>query len=232
MAAHIYDATRRRAHWSLGLVSMALCWCLLVSFAHATPVSEKGEPSSSEPTASDDEGTLIGIGYTIGFASGDLRKPFDEPSYRSIEISLHHEVLRSWYIGVAVGYNHFHQDDGRGTYQTDWGAVTGTFYPAYGSVTLALSNRYYLLSPKALVRPYAGLRLGVAFSSATLMVADINEHSSPAGFLLVPEAGAAVRLTDWLRLSVGYQYNFTTVAFRDVHNASYHGLQVGAVVDY
>lgn len=234
MAAHVHeDAIGLRARWPHGLVLMALFWCLLAPDAHAAPATaESAQTESAQSGARDAEGTLIGLGYTIGIASGDLHEIIDNPSYRGIDVTLHHEIMHSWYIGVGVGYNHFHQDDGRDTYVTDWGAVTGTFYRAYGTVSLALSNRYYLLSPRSLVRPYAGVRLGVAFSSASLMVADVHEYSAPAGFLVVPEAGAAIRLTDYLRLSVGYQYDFTTVSFRGVDHASFHGLQVGAVFDY
>jgi hypothetical protein len=230
MAAHVFeDATTRGVRWPHGLVLMVLCWLSLAHAAQAAPTTSDAEKSAAHD---DDESILLGLSYTIGFPSADLHAIIDDPSFRGFDVNIHAAVLRSWYIGVAVGYNHFHEDDGRDTYETDWGAVTGTFYRAYGSVSLALSNRYYLLSPQDIVRPYAGLRLGVSFGSASLMVADVHRYSAPAGFLVAPEAGVAVRLLHWLRLSVAYQYDFTTNSFREVDQASFHAVQLGALVSY
>lgn len=179
-----------------------------------------------------DERTLITLTYSVAFAAGDLHDFSDKPSPRGFDYSVLVPLLRGWHIGAAVGYNRFYQEFSRRTIALENADVNAKLYRSFSCVTLSLVNRYYFLEPERLARPYLGLRTGVAFASATTQVADFTLQDSPAGFMLAPEAGLALRLSNSLDAVAGYQYTFTTASFRSTDRASFHALQMGLQLRY
>jgi hypothetical protein len=200
-----------------------------VTAQDGSAVGARGAGTARQPAKSDasEHRSLVAFTYALSFPTGDLRDFVAEMTPRGFDYSAQAAIYRGLYVGGAASYTRFYRDEGRQTFARESSDVTATAYRSFTNVSLAMTSRYYLLAPDAPVRIFGGLRLGVALVEAKTTAADLSLVDSPAGLLLVPEAGATLRLTDALGIVVGYQYTFTTVSFRSSERASYHALQMG-----
>lgn len=207
------------------------CLLALALMFFMTPdASSQDDPSSVDPW--EDQSTRIGLAYSLGFASGDLHSFTDEMSPVGFDYIIEMQTYRGLHLGGSVGYNRFHQVDPRQTYHFENGDVNAKLYRSFSNLSLAVSSRYYLLDPKSRFNAFGGLRLGVAFATASLIIADFSWLESPVGFLLTPEAGVTLKLFDPIWLAASYQYVYTTESFKSVDSASYHALQLGFQIAY
>jgi opacity protein-like surface antigen len=172
------------------------------------------------------------MSYGVSLAARDLYSYVHDVSFVGFEYTVQLSLFRGWHLGVAANYTQFSYDEGRLTYHRPKADVTGTLYRTLTVTSVSLTNRYYLLPSSSPVRLYGGLRAGFVFAEANTYVADERISETPVGFLLVPEAGLTVRLSDSFDVVAGYQYNFSTMAFRAVERASYHAFQLGLQFRY
>lgn len=224
---------------SFSLLTALAVLCL----AHATSVGAQEysdlTPSSSQDSPAYDPSpryrnpkAFVAISYSMAFASGDLHAHIADMSPRGFDFSPMMLLGGGAYLGLSIGYNRFYDERPTETYTRGHIDVTGKVYRSVSSVGLAATGRYYFLKPGQIARPYGGLRVGAAFVNAWDAVADYSNHDSPVGFLLVPEAGVALRISRPLSALIGYQYHFTTASFGKVEHASYHALQAGFQISY
>ncbi|HET6338963.1 MAG TPA: hypothetical protein VFG30_37345 [Polyangiales bacterium] len=167
------------------------------------------------------------IGYSMSLGVGDLNDYIGSPSFRGFEITLLWPAVRSFFAGLAFGYNGFYETSGRQTFQLQSAAVTGKLYRYADAWPLALLGRYVFMQRQSVVRPYVGLRMGMAWINTTTLVTDRTFEDSSLGFLLAPEAGILGHLSKSVMACLSYTFNFTTASPGDRDVLSYSSLLLG-----
>jgi hypothetical protein len=179
------------------------------------------------------ESMKMGFSYSMGFATGDYKDFVGEASFRGFDFTALWPVYKALYIGPAFGYNLFYEERDRETYElSSSSAITAQLYRYSDYWTTSLVTRYFFLEPNAIARPYAGVRLGFAALLNTTLVADLSSQTGPTGFLLTPEAGVVLRMSDVISGSIAYLYNFSTADSSGFENLSYGALQFGLVLHW
>jgi hypothetical protein len=216
-------------------VSAAVWACAAVTSAQTQELPyEKSAPPTDAETAEMIEQTYAArelpmwtIGYSVSLGVGDLNDYIGTPSFRGFEISLLWPAIQSFFAGLAFGYNGFYETSGRQTFQLQSGAVTGKLYRYADAWPLALLGRYVFMQRESVVRPYLGLRMGMAWIDTTTLVTDRTYEDSSLGFLLAPEVGILGHLSKSVMASLNYTFNFTTASSGDRDVLSYSSLMLG-----
>lgn len=173
------------------------------------------------------EFTMLSTAYSVAVPMGDLSDFAGGPSFRGFDLSLLFPLYRGLFVGPAFGFNLLSDRKARESYQLSSATITGKLYRYVHYWSFALATRYVFLQPQQPVRPYAGLRLGVAALDLTSLVVDLSSQDSPTGFLLTPEVGVQVRLADMLHGFLAYQFNFSTASSADFDLLSFSAIQLG-----
>jgi len=168
-------------------------------------------------------------GYEIATPTGDLHDYIEESSFQGFEIGGLFPAYRGLHLGVYFNYHLFYEDRGVTTTQLQNGAVTAHVYRYTKFWSAGMAARYYLLAPDSRVRPYLGLRLGVAFLTAAAHVSDLSFYETPIGFAIAPEVGFAVRLAPMLALSLSVRYDYSTASSGPIDSASYVAYHMGVI---
>jgi hypothetical protein len=170
--------------------------------------------------------------YSMGFGTGDLHDFISEPSFRGFDFNVLWPIFRSLHIGPTFSHSLFYEERARETYEVGTSAVTAKLYNYTDYWSTSLLTRYYFLRPDAIVRPYAGVRLGIAALLATTLVTDYSSQWDPVGFYLAPDIGAIVQIVKPVSASISYIYNFSTASAGRFENLSFGSLQFGIVVQW
>jgi hypothetical protein len=180
------------------------------------------------------ERATLKIAYSIGFPHGGLHDYTGEVSPRGFDLTLAWPVFKSLFVGAGFGFNSFYQEKDRTTYEVDNTAITGKLYRYVDYWSFSAVAQYVFLKPKSVVRPYVGVRVGVAALSMTTLVVDLAYQDAPAGFLVVPEAGVNFNLSKQLALYASYQLNYSTAsvqgATQDFSSLSFSSIQIGVTL--
>lgn len=170
--------------------------------------------------------------YSMGFATGKLHDFVGEPSFRGFDLTAVWPVHRSLYIGASLASNAFYEEKARDTYERGPTAITAKLYRYADFWNTSLVTRYYFLKPSSFARPYAGLRIGVAFLRTTTLAADLSDYDSPVGFALAPELGAQIRIAGPVAGSIAYTYNYSTASTGKFDNLSFGALHFGLTMQW
>jgi hypothetical protein len=190
---------------------------------------EQGGWSAAPALEESAERPSISFGYEISTPVGDLHDFVSETSFRGFEVGALWPIYRSLYLGAVFNYHLFYEELGKKTYQVENGALTGNLYRYAQYWTVQAEARYLFLAPDAVARPFAGLRVGMAFATTATLVSDLSLYDTPTGFALAPEAGVLVSLASVMQLSGSIRYDFSTVSSGDMNNGSYMAYQLGLV---
>jgi hypothetical protein len=193
------------------------------------PAEPPGNWTLQGPEDKPKERASIFIGYDIAMPMASLRDYLSETSFRGFEMGAFWPVWKSLHLGPVFSYHLFYEEEGTKTYPTDNGAVTANLYRYTKSWTVAAAARYFFLDPEATLRPFVGLRMGVAFVTAATLVADLSLYDTPTGFALSPEAGFLVRAAGILHLSGAIRYDYSTASSGNLDNISFLSYQFALV---
>jgi hypothetical protein len=197
-------------------------------YAHPTSVDTvEAEEYGQDSSYRERELPLWTIGYSMAYGVGDLHDFTADASFRGFEVTLLWPVYRSLFLGVGFGYNGFYDRKPRETRQLDAGAVTARLYNYVDAWPLSFIGRYVFLQQQAVVRPYAGLRVGLTLMDTTTLVTDRSFNDSSAGFLLAPEVGVLAHLSRSFMACLSYAFNFSTASTQGGDTLSYNNLMVG-----
>jgi len=185
------------------------------------------DPPAPAPT---EQASIFG-GYEIATPTGSLHDYIEESSFRGFEMGGLFPATRGLHLGIYFNYHLFYEDRGITTTQLpQGGAVTARVYRYTKFWSTGVLARYYLFEPEHRIRPYAGLRLGVAFLTAAALVTDLGLYETPIGFALAPEIGFAVRLAPPLALSLSARYDYSTASSGPIDSASYLAYHFGVIL--
>ena len=214
--------------WVRPLALAALVVGLATSSVRADDLSLTGDDSLDyyQPGAQR-EHVLCTIGYSLALPFGDLSDFAGDVSFRGFDLAALWPVWKALHAGLAFGFNGFHEELPRSTYEIGTTAVTGKLYNYADSWSFAVVGRYLFSSPRAKLRPFLGLRLGLASMHTASLVVDLAFEDTPIGFLLAPELGLQLRLSQIISGYVSYQFNFTTAATGNYDSFSYNSFQLG-----
>lgn len=223
------SALRRRC-WTAGPLALLFAG-LSVQPTHAQGVQYSSSDTTSslalEGSVPRREGPIFAFGYSMSSGVGDLHHYIGDTSFRGYDAVALTPVYRSLFLGVSFGYNGFNQAGPRSTYQLDSGAVTAKLYRYADAWPLAAAVRYLFLDRGSVLRPYVGLRTGVAWIDTSTLVVDRSTSHTSAGWLLVPEAGLDLYIAPQVLAHLSYQFNFTTASNAGYSSLSYNTIQLG-----
>lgn len=176
------------------------------------------------------ESSQILFGWEIALPMASLHDFTKEPSYRGFEFAALWPIFKSLYVGGEFSTHTFYEEKGDNTYQLEsGGALTANLYRYARFWTMNAAARYYFLQPDSIVRPYVGLRVGIAFVTSATLVADLSLYDTPIGFALAPELGALVRAAKVMDVSASFRYDYSTASSGKLDNASYLAFSIGLV---
>lgn len=201
----------------------------LISATADPPVgSEAGASYPEASSKGNRERVKFAIAYSIAFPTADLHDFNSITSFRGFDFAVLWPVFRGLHVGPSLGFNMFYDDKSRTTYQvTNNSALTAKLYRYTDYWTISALARYVFMEPSKSLRPYAGLRLGVAALSTTTLVVDTSRQDAPVGFLMVPEAGVLFRFTESVLGFASLQYNFSTASTASFDSLSFAAVQLG-----
>jgi hypothetical protein len=206
--------------------------CLLPMLALLSLCSSARAQSTLQQEAEEGWEPVVALSYSLTLPAQSTRRVFDELSFVGFEYSMFVPLWGRFYLGVTASYNEFEDNDGRRTYQTQNGAVTGTFYRSASLAALTFAGRYYLGGPRWVLRPFLGGRVGVSFADVSFSIVDRNTSRALVGLQLAPEVGLGLRIAGGFGLVASYQYVYTTSSLDLIDNLSYHCVNVGPQLRY
>jgi hypothetical protein len=198
-------------------------------YAHPSSVDVvEAEEYGQETSYRERELPLWSIGYSMAYGVGELQDFTSDASFRGFEVTLLWPAYKSLFLGLGFGYNGFYDRKPRETRQlSDNAAVTARLYNYVDAWPLSFIGRYVFLQPQSVVRPYAGVRVGLTLMDTTTLVTDRSYNDSSAGFLLAPEIGVLAHLSRAFMAVLNYSFNFSTASTQGGDTLSYNNLMVG-----
>lgn len=227
-------------HLLSSILAAGCCLCGASAEAQKTPAmisstvgarSDEGGGSFPGEAGAKRERVKFAVSYSIGLPAMDLHDFTGIASFRGFDFAVLWPVFRGLHVGPGLGFNSFYDDKPRGTYQlTSESAITAKVYRYADYWTISGVARYIFRAAQASIRPFAGLRAGVAALSTTSLVVDTSRQDAPVGFLMVPEAGVLVEFSRSLFGSISLQYNFSTASTTSFNNLSFGAIQLGLTI--
>ncbi|HKP64954.1 MAG TPA: hypothetical protein VJV78_49815 [Polyangiales bacterium] len=210
------------------LLLAILLGSLAASSVRADDLSLTGDQNLDyyQPSANRERGMWT-IAYSVALPYGDLYDFAGDVSWRGFDLAVLWPVFKALHVGLAFGFNGFYEERARDTYEFGTTAITGTIYNYSDSWNFAAMGRWLFSSPRDRLRLFLGVRVGLASLHTASLLVDLIFEDTPMGFLLAPEAGLQLRMTQMLSGYFSYQFNFTTAGTGPYESFSYHSFQLG-----
>ncbi len=156
------------------------------------PPAPLNEPPAPPPPARNPDSTgrvVFGGAWDVGFPVGSVHDFTQAVSGLGFEFMARYFVLPQLTVGVGADFQSFAAAQPRTTYQVNNGALTATAYNSVQNAALRASVHYYFLKDAPVV-PYAGLSVGVGWSTFQSAAADLAFYDNQASVLLGGDVGA------------------------------------------
>lgn len=169
--------------------------------------------------------SAFGFNYVISVPTGNTGDFIGEASYRGASFEYTYVPDDHIALHFEGGWNNFYEKIDKATYEYKTASITGTQYRYTESVPLFLGV-HYLILPEAIIKPYAGLSIGLMYTDKRNDVGMYSIMSDSWQFGFKPEAGVAVELGEntYLKLSAKY---YQTLKTNDLVAQSFIGFNMG-----
>jgi opacity protein-like surface antigen len=149
--------------------------------------------------------------YPIGFAVGDMADFIDEPSFRGFTFGYRRVMDEEVAFGLDMGWNTFYEERDKATYTDGTQSITGLQY-RYMNMFTASAQVDRIFSPGSDIRPWIGIGAGTSYARRTVDMGQWSLEKDPWQFMLQPEAGVSLYLTNGnaLILSANYYWGMET----------------------
>jgi opacity protein-like surface antigen len=163
--------------------------------------------------------------YPIAFGVGDLGEFIDEPSFRGFNFGYRYLVDEEVAIGMDIGWQTFYEDRESATYTDGTQSITGKQY-RYMNMFTASAQVDKVFAPGSDLRPFVGIGAGTSYARRTLDMGQWSLEKDPWQFMLQPEAGVSLYLTNGnaVLLSANYYWGFET---QQLEAQSFLSLNIG-----
>ena len=149
--------------------------------------------------------------YPIAFGVGDLGDFIDEPSFRGFNFGYRYLLEDEIAVGLDMGWQTFYEDRDNATYTDGTQSITGKQY-RYMNMFTASAQVDKIFAPGNDLRPFIGIGAGTSYARRTLDMGQWSLEKDPWQFMLQPEAGVSLYLTNGnaVSLSANYYWGFET----------------------
>ena len=149
--------------------------------------------------------------YSMGFAVGDMAEFIDEPSFRGFTFGYRHLLEDEVAVGLDMGWNTFYEEMEKATYTDGTQSVTGKQF-RYTNMFTASVQVDKVFAPGSDLRPFVGIGAGTSYARRTLDMGIWSLEKDPWQFMLQPEAGVSLYLSNGnaMILSANYYWGFET----------------------
>jgi opacity protein-like surface antigen len=177
------------------------------------------------------------LGWDVSFPTGGFSDFISDPSLRGFAFTGNIFVTDAVSVGFKFGYNSYHENKGRETYNIDNGlAMTAASYNYAVSAPIQVGAYYHFNNILGgVIEPYVGLGLGVNYIDEELLVQDWDVYDSQWAFLLNPEVGVRIPFGELplaLGVRLGYNYNFNSFNALGVDYDNFQSLNLGLSLSY
>jgi opacity protein-like surface antigen len=165
------------------------------------------------------------IEYPIAFGVGDLGEFIDEPSFRGIGLGYRKVVDEEVAVGVDIGWQTFYEARDLATYTDGTQSITGKQF-RYTNMFTASLQVDKVFAPGSDLRPFVGIGAGTSSARRRLDMGQWSLEKDPWQFMLQPEAGVSLYLTNGnaMVLSANYFWGFKT---QQLEAQSFLSLNIG-----
>lgn len=190
---------------------------------------------STAASALAQEGSIGAVTYDVAIPVGSFSSNhINDVSFRGIHFSGRWFLLKKQLsFGAEFGWNTFHDELDRGTYDIPNGAVTATLYRYTEVFSLWPTVHYYPLT-EGLVRPFVGTGMGISSVRHETLASNLIVSEQNWAFALKPEVGTLIFFGEqaFTGAIVSAHYTLNTTGFNDFDITAYLGFEVGLFVHY
>jgi len=174
------------------------------------------------------------IGWGIGMPIGGFSDYIGDTSLRGGSLSGNVFLTNSFSIGFKFGYNSYHENIDRQTYQMGKGvAVTAASYNYLVTAPMTVGGYYHI--DLGSVEPYFGLGLGLNYITTETLVQDYSDYKYDWAFTLNPEIGLRIPIQNTplaFRVHVGYNVSFNSYEVWNHKYENFQSLEAGISLGY
>lgn len=181
------------------------------------------------------EGSLGAVTYNVTIPVGSFSSEhINDVSFRGVHFSGRWFLMeKRLSLGGEFGWNTFHDELDRGTYDIPNGAVTATLYRYTEVFSLWPTVHFYPLT-EGLVRPFVGTGMGISSVRHETLASNLIVSEQNWAFAMKPEVGTLIFFGDqaFTGAIVSAHYTLNTTGFNDFDITSYFGFELGLFVHY
>ncbi len=166
------------------------------------------------------------LSWAFAFPVGDMHNFVSRPGWVGGAFDGQVYFTDNLSFGFNIMWNNYQQTKDRATTVIQPGLVVTANSYRYAHAIPVKVGAYYNFLPDYSIQPYAGLGMGVNYTSEHVVVQDVDVYNTNWGFLLSPEVGAYFMMgpdKNW-GFKLGCAYNFSTNSF-NFFNTDYKLIQ-------
>jgi len=171
--------------------------------------------------------------YQVSFPVGDTKEFTDATSFLGFGLDFRYTVQKSTTVGMAFGWNIFHERTTRTAELAteNPGTITGT-QDRYLNAFPIMANVHYYFGERKGIRPYVGLNAGGYYMLQRFAIGIVSLQNDRWEWGIAPEAGVIIPVDRELAIMVNGKYNYAftgeSALGTDIKH-SYIGLNIGIV---
>jgi len=173
---------------------------------------------------------MLGVNWDVAIPVGSVHDFSANASAAGFELLFQYWLNQHLTIGGSMDWQTYWDARPRTTYQIENGAVTATADNSVQNGAARFLARYYILE-QGPVLPYAGLNIGIGWTTFQSAAADLLLYDNTVSVLLGAELGAAIVTgRDVPLFTIGARYsNLPAANFMKVENVQAFTFQFGVL---
>jgi hypothetical protein len=173
---------------------------------------------------------MLGINWDVAIPIGSVHDFSGNASAAGFELLFQYWLTQHITMGASMDWQTYWDARPRTTYQIENGAVTATADNSVQNGAARFLARYYILDQGPLL-PYAGLNIGIGWTTFQSAAADILLYDNTVSVLLGGELGVSIAAgRDVPLFNVGVRYsNLPAANFGKVDNVQAVTFQFGVL---
>jgi hypothetical protein len=165
--------------------------------------------------------------YSIGFGNGDLGGFISKTSWRGYTLDYRYIFKPQMAFGITVGWQTFYEELDNATYTKENASLSGKQFRYSNNVPILATFTYFTKPDDHPVNPFVSLGIGTMYTRRNTDMNLYTVRQDAWNFLLQPEIGVQLHISDEAAFSISGKYNYGFKAGELSDPQSYFTLNVG-----